>query len=155
MLGRPYNLVPWIRDHLFGQFWKLGFCSVSECEIFAHGGQICIFINRECVARVPTWNMPKHACMTYQNIVLLHSFYSMPRVGIQQVSLKACRRWDSMCDKIMVIARIENPLTPLDSEHRDSARGGPLLWVHGQGIIFVSILETRVLLTKGMPNFCT
>ena len=33
-------MVPWIRDHFFGQFWKLGFCLVSECEIFAHGGQI-------------------------------------------------------------------------------------------------------------------
>ena len=23
-----------------GSFWKLGFCSVSECEIFAHKGQL-------------------------------------------------------------------------------------------------------------------
>ena len=54
VLGRPFNLVPWIRDHFFGQFWKLGFSSVSECEIFAHGGQICILLDYEGVARVPT-----------------------------------------------------------------------------------------------------
>ena len=39
--------------HLFGQFWKLGFCSVSECEIFAHKGQLCKFIECEHVAIVP------------------------------------------------------------------------------------------------------
>ena len=38
----------------FGQFWKLGFCLVSECEIFAHGGQIRILLDREGVASVPT-----------------------------------------------------------------------------------------------------
>ena len=54
MLGLPANLVPWTKDHCFGQFWKLGFCSVSECEIFAHVGQIRILLNREGVARVPT-----------------------------------------------------------------------------------------------------
>ena len=54
VLEWPSNLVPWRRDHYFGQFWKLGFCSVSECEIFAHGGQIRILLNREGVARVPT-----------------------------------------------------------------------------------------------------
>ena len=54
VLGRPSNLVPWIRDHFFGQFWKLGFFSVSECEIFAHGGQIHILLDREGVASVPT-----------------------------------------------------------------------------------------------------
>ena len=40
-----------------------------------------------------------------------------------------------MCDRMMVVARIDEPSTPLDSRHRDSARGGPLLQVHGQGII--------------------
>ena len=40
VLGRSSNLVPWIRYHSFGQFWKLGFCLVSECEIFAHRYQI-------------------------------------------------------------------------------------------------------------------
>ena len=54
MLGMPYDMVPWRRDHYFGQFWKLGFCSVSECEIFAHGGQIHILLDREGVASVPT-----------------------------------------------------------------------------------------------------
>ena len=54
VLGWPSNLVPWIRDHSFGQFWKLGFFLVSECEIFAHGGQIRILLDREGVARVPT-----------------------------------------------------------------------------------------------------
>ena len=46
--------VPWRRDHYFGQFWKLGFFSVSECEIFAHGGQIRILLDREGVASIPT-----------------------------------------------------------------------------------------------------
>ena len=43
----------------FGQFWKLGFCLVSECEIYAHGGQLRILLDREYVASVSTWNMPK------------------------------------------------------------------------------------------------
>ena len=47
-------MVPWIRDHFFGQFWKVAFCSVSECEIFAHGGQIRILLDHEGVASVPT-----------------------------------------------------------------------------------------------------
>ena len=54
VLGCPSNLVPWTRDHFFGQFWKLGFCLVSECEIFAHGRQIRILLDREGVASVPT-----------------------------------------------------------------------------------------------------
>ena len=45
---------PWTRDQFFDQFWKVGFCSVSECEIFAHGGQIRILLDREGVASVPT-----------------------------------------------------------------------------------------------------
>ena len=28
------------KGSFFCQFWKLGFCSVSECEIFAHRGQL-------------------------------------------------------------------------------------------------------------------
>ena len=54
VLEWPSNLGPWKRDHCLGQFWKLGFCSVSECEIFVHGGQILILLNREGVARVST-----------------------------------------------------------------------------------------------------
>ena len=53
-VGWPSNLVPWIRDHFFGQFWKLGFCSVSDCEIFAHWGQIFILLDHEGVDSIPT-----------------------------------------------------------------------------------------------------
>ena len=127
VLGWPSNLGPWTRDHCFCQFWKLAFRSVSECEIFAHGGQLRILLDRERVDRIPTWNMPKNTCMTHQNPILMHSFHSIPRVGIQQVSLKACRRWDSSCHRMMVMARIDEPSTLLDSGHRDSARGGHLL----------------------------
>ena len=56
---------PWTRDHSFGQFWKLGFCLVRECQIFAHGGQLRILHDCEFVARVITWNMTKQSCMTY------------------------------------------------------------------------------------------
>ena len=54
VLGWPSNMVRWRRGHYFGQFWKLGFFSVSECEIFAHGGQIRILLDREGVASVST-----------------------------------------------------------------------------------------------------
>ena len=131
MLGWPSNLGPWTRDHFFGQFWKLGFCSVSECKFFAHGGQIHIFLKCEHVARITTWNLPKHALKNHQNPFLMHGFHSMARVGIQQVSLKSCRRWDSTCDRIMVIPQMDKPSDPLDSRHRDSAIGGPLIWFHG------------------------
>ena len=128
---------PWTRDHFFGQFWKVGFCSVRECEIFAHGGQLDILLDHECVARIPTWNMSKQNCMTYRNPVLMHGFHCMPRLGIQHVSLKACRRWHSTRHKIMTIARIDEPSAPLDSRHRDSATRGLVIWVHGQGIMFL------------------
>ena len=72
------TLGPWTRDHFFCQFWKLGFFLVSECEVFAHGGQHRIFLNHEHVATIPTCNMPKHTCMTHRNPILMHSFYSMP-----------------------------------------------------------------------------
>ena len=115
-------MVPWTRDHFFGQFWKLGLLLVRECPIFAHRGQLCKFLKHEHVASVLTWNLPKHTCMTHYNAILMHSFHSMPRVGIQQVSLKSYRRWDSTCDRMMVISRIDEPLDSLDSGHRDSAR---------------------------------
>ena len=130
VLGWPSNLLPWRRDHYFGQFWKLGFCSVSECEIFAHGGKIHILLDLECVDSIPTWKMPKDTHITYRNPVLLHGFQSMPRVGIQQVSQKPCRRLDSMCHKMIAVARINKPLTPLDSGHQDNSWRGPLLLVH-------------------------
>ena len=125
----------WTKDHCFGKFWKLGFCSVTECPIFSHRDQLGKFIDRECVARVPTWNLPKHAFLTHRNPILMHSFHSMPRVGIQQVSLKPCMRWDSMYDRMMDLSRIDEPSAPFDSGHRDSSMGVPLLWFHGQGII--------------------
>ena len=128
---------PWIRDHFFGQFWKLGFCPVSECPISAQRGWLCKFLDREHVASVPTWNLPKHACMTHQNPVLMQSFHSMHRVGVQEVSMKAYRRWASTCHKMMIVAWINKPSIPLDLGHHDSAKSGPLLWVHGQGIIFL------------------
>ena len=118
-------------DPVLGQFWKLEFCLVRECEIFAHRGQLCIFLDHECVASIPTWNLPKHICMTHQNTFLMHGFHSMPRLGIQQVSLKACRRWDSTCHRMMTVAQIDEPSAPLDSRNRDSARGGPILRVNG------------------------
>ena len=118
---------PWTRDHFLGQFWKLGFFSVRGCEIFSHMGKLCKLLDRECVVSVPTWNLPKHACMSHHNPILMHGFHSMPRVGIQQVSLKACRRWDSACHRMMTMDPINEPSTPLDSGHWDSARGGPLL----------------------------
>ena len=132
----PSNLVPWRRDHYFVQFWKLGFCSVSECPISTHRGHLCKFLDREHVASIPTWNLPKHIFMTYLNPVLMHDFHSMPRVGIQHVSLKAYRRWDSTCHRMMVLSWINELSNSLDSWHWDSFRGGPLLWVHGQGILF-------------------
>ena len=54
VLGWTSNLVPSRRYHYFGQFWKLGFFLVSECEIFALKGQIRILLDREGVANVPT-----------------------------------------------------------------------------------------------------
>ena len=73
----------------------------------------------------------RNTCMTHQNPFLMHSFHSMPRVAIQQVSLKARRRRDSTRDRMMVVSRIDEPLALLDSRHRDSAMGGPLIWFHG------------------------
>ena len=110
------------KGQFFCQFWKLWFCSLSECEIFAHRGQLCKFLDREHVASIPTWKIPKHSCMNHHNIFLMHSFHSMARVGIQQVLVKAYRRWDSTLHKIMTIAWIDEPLDPLDLGHWDSAR---------------------------------
>ena len=47
-------LVPWIRDLVLGQFWKLGVHLVRESEIFSHRGQLFKFLDRECVSRNPT-----------------------------------------------------------------------------------------------------
>ena len=37
-------MVPWTRGCFLGQFWKLGFCSVRECEIFAHMGHFANYL---------------------------------------------------------------------------------------------------------------
>ena len=55
MLGWPSNLAPWRRDHYFRvNFGNLGFLlDISECEIFAHRGQIRMYyLDREGVAEV-------------------------------------------------------------------------------------------------------
>ena len=62
----------------FCQFWKLGFCSVSECPISAHRGRLCKFLDRECVARIPTWNLPKNASTTHWNPFLMHGSILFP-----------------------------------------------------------------------------
>ena len=148
LLGSTNHRICWIQDigivlgvalysssmdkgSFFGQFWKLGFFLVIECPIFAHRGQICKFLNHERVPSITTWNLPKCTCMTHQNPILMHGFHSMPRVGIEQVSVKAGRRWDSMYDRMMVVTRIDEPSNLLNSWHQDSVSGGPLLQVHG------------------------
>ena len=83
----------------------------------------------------PTWNILKHTCMTPEKLVM-HGWNSMPHVGIQLVSLKAYRRWASMCHRMMTVSQIDEPLDLLDSRHKYSAKGGPLLCLHGQGILF-------------------
>ena len=122
VLRWPSNLGPWTRDHFFGQFWKLGFCSVSECLISAHRGRICKLLDCEHVSRIPTCNLPKHACMNHHKSFLMHGFHSMPRLGIQQVSLKSCRRWDSTCDGVMVFSLIDELFNSVDLGHWDSAK---------------------------------
>ena len=122
VLGWPSNMGPWIRDHFFSQFWKLGFCSVSKCPISAHRGRLCKFLVCECVASVPTWNLPKNACTTHWKPFLMHSFHSMPQLGIQWVSLKAYGRWDSTFHILMTVTRIDEPLDHSDSGHWDSSR---------------------------------
>ena len=122
--------------HGFHSMPQLGFCSVRECPIFAHRVQLYKFLDCECVSSVPTWNLPQNTCTTHRKPILMHDFHSMPWVGIQEVSLKACRSWNSKCDKMIFVARIKESSTPLDSGHWDSARRVPLLWVHVQGIIF-------------------
>ena len=106
VLRCPSPLVPWKRDIVLGQFWKLGFCSVRECEILAHRGQIWKFLDHEHVARITKWNLPKISCMTHRNPFLMHGWNFMPRVGIQEVSLKVCRSWDSTCIRMMSMAHI-------------------------------------------------
>ena len=83
-------------------------------KILAHRGQICKFLDGQLVASVPTWKLPKHTFMTHKNLVLMHGFHSMAQVGIQQLSLKAYRRWDSTCHRIMVMDRIDEPFNMWD-----------------------------------------
>ena len=42
------------KGSFLAQFWKLGFCSVSECEVFINRGQMHILLDDEGVASVPT-----------------------------------------------------------------------------------------------------
>ena len=122
MLGWWSTLGPWTRDHVLGQFWKLGFFLVRECGFFSHRGQIFKFIDQELMASIPTWKWLKITCMTHQNPFLMHDFHSMPRVGIQQVSLKSCSKWDSTCHRIMTVAWIDELSALLDLGHLYSAR---------------------------------
>ena len=64
------------------------------------------------------------------------------------MSVKAYRRWDSTCHRIMTVSWINEPSIPLDSGHWDSS----MLSLYSSSIekiaLFWSILETRVLLSK-------
>ena len=73
---------------------------------FCTWGQLRILIYYEHVASTPTWNMTKHAFLTH-NLILKHGFHSMLRLGIQQVTVKAYRWWDSIYDRMMVVAHID------------------------------------------------
>ena len=64
------------------------------------------------------------------------------------MSLKACGRWDSTFHRLMTVAQIDEPPAPLDSIHRDSARVALYSGSMDKGSFFLSILETRVLLSK-------
>ena len=88
----------------------------------------------------------------------MHSFHSMPRLVIQQVPLKACRRWDSTFHRLMTIARIDEPLAPLDSGHRDSARvalysrsmdKGSFFFCQFWKLGFCSVSECEIFAHKG------
>ena len=81
--------------------------------------------------------MPKNTYMTHRKPVLMHGFHSMPQVGIQQVSLKAYRRWASTCHRMMTIAQINELLDLFDLGHCDSAMAIPRIYVHGQRIMFL------------------
>ena len=85
-------------------------------------GQLCKLLDRELVASVPPWKFHKHTLMTHLTLFLMHDWNYIPRVGIQRASLKACRRWDSTCHRMMTIAQNDEPLALLDSGHRDSGR---------------------------------
>ena len=78
------------KGSFFQSILKLGFCSARECPIFAHRGQLCKFLNRECVGSIPIWSVPKHACMTHRNPILMCSFHYMPQVWVQLVPPIIC-----------------------------------------------------------------
>ena len=71
------------------------------------------------------------------------------------MSLKACRRWDSTCDGVMVFSLIDELFNSVDLGHWDSAKCTLYSGSMDKGSFFGSILETRVFLSKGMLNFCT
>ena len=53
-----------------------------------------------------------------------------------------------MFHRLMTVARIDEPLAPLDLVHHDSARVALYYGYMDKGSFFLSILETRVLLSK-------
>ena len=53
-----------------------------------------------------------------------------------------------MCDKMIVVARIEQLSTQLDLGHQDSARVALYSESMDKGSFLLSILETRVFLSK-------
>ena len=72
MLGRPSSLAPWTRDYFLGQFWKLGFFLVSNCEILAHRGQLYKLLDPNLVATVPTWKLYKPTFDALLEIIISH-----------------------------------------------------------------------------------
>ena len=60
-----------------------------------------------------------------------------------------------MCHRKMTIAQINELSALLDLGHRDSARVALYFGSMDKESFFWSISETRVLLSKGMSNFCT
>ena len=73
--------------------------------------------------------------MNHRNHILMHGFHYLPQVGIQQVFVKSCRKWDSKFHRMMTMDQINEPSNPLDLGDINSVRGGPILWDHGQGIL--------------------
>ena len=80
------------KGSFFFQFWKLGFCSVSECEIFAHKGQlegdcrssphirdvsICTMKCRRRQCHYVSNHVMEHFYVQKQVAILLHHYYKI------------------------------------------------------------------------------
>ena len=53
------------KGSFFCQFWKLGFCSLSECEIFAHKGKLegdCRYSPHIIDVRICTMKLRRRQC---------------------------------------------------------------------------------------------